>query len=80
MRTSVHYFTIPRYPIICEPVPAEPDRAAHRFVTGIYRTADVQEMASLIASGNWVALNAVETKTGIIQYTLGLLAVPETSG
>ena len=49
---------IPAYPVTLSLMERPPRNDAERAVRGIYKTADCNEVAKKLSSGNWIAFDA----------------------
>ena len=62
---------IPAYPVTLSLMERPPRNDAERAVRGIYKTADCNEVAKKLSSGNWIAFDAKIAADGSIVYVLG---------
>lgn len=62
---------IPAYPVTLSLMERPPRNDAERAVRGIYKTADCNEVAKKLSSGNWIAFDAKIAADGSIVYILG---------
>lgn len=61
----------PAYPVTLSLMERPPRNDAERAVRGICKTADCNEVAKKLSSGNWIAFDAKIAADGSIVYVLG---------